>query len=110
MCAFQLSAGKAKGPPFLAAPMSIYGLSLGPDRGLLRAGPKEAVSGRGLPRRNHHNSKAFHECRNLIRHWITSFTLVEENQNMGQFAASCKGLQTGRARLSHIDRVAAATL
>jgi hypothetical protein len=101
--------GKSKGPPFLAAPMSIYGL-VGPNRGLLRTGSKEAVSGRGLPRQNHHNSKASHENRNLIRHWITSFTLVEENQNMGQFAASRKRPLSARICLSSGDRVALATV
>jgi len=95
------AAPKRKGPPLGAALHEHLRPLIGPDRGLLRTGPKEAVSGRGLPRQNHHNSKAFHECRNLIRHWITSFTLVEETQNMGQFAASRKG---GRTANTHAQQ------
>ena len=69
--------------------MSIYGLLVA-RTGL--AGPKEAGSARRLLLHDHHVSKASGEGRNLTRHWITSFALVEHEAKMGQFAPECKSL------------------
>ena len=42
-----------------------------------------------LPRR-HHKSKTCFECRHLMSHWITSFTLVEHERMLLPFIVIVK--------------------
>jgi len=90
--------------------MSICGLLAGPGpAGVVQPARKGGgVLERGLPRFDHHHSKASNECRKLTRHWITSFALVEHDGKMGRFAGKCKGRRKSAAFRPHA-RVPGAT-
>src|SRR3546814_4744292 len=65
-----------------------------------KRGPASKVSrvGRRLLRRTRNTSKALGLHRDLMRHWITSFQLLNRNTTSQRFAKSGKGFQRAPLR------------
>src|SRR3546814_4186410 len=65
-----------------------------------KRGPASKVSrvGRRLLRRTRNTSKALGLHRDLMRHWITSFQLLNRNPTSQRFAKSGKGFQRAPLR------------
>lgn len=87
--------GKQKGPPLAGRPFLSFGLksamrsNLESAPGEPDASALEELLAERLPYQ-HHKSKTLFERRNLISHWITSFTLVEHPKMLRRISVVVK--------------------